>query len=288
VDGARIHFVTLADLFDEGGVDAEAAELLGVGVARWVKGLGGWLPFAIHGSAYCAPRRIRRRRRSSWNGLCTIAPIGHFPSHLKANMIAGGAFGIDFFARPCLAVAPELVGAYLVHRLEDGTRLVGRIVEVEAYLGGGRDPGSHAHRGPTPRNRVMFGAPGRLYVYRSYGIHTCANVVCEPKGRAAAVLLRALEPVEGFALMHAQRGLSRDAPTREIANGPGKLCQALGITLEHYGRSLLRGSLSLRRPAAGDPELAVASSRRIGLSRGVERRYRFYAQGNAFVSRSPR
>ena len=201
-------------------------------------------------------------------------------------MTTGRAFAIDFFARPCLAVAPELVGAYLVHRLADGSRLVGRIVEVEAYLGGGRDPGSHAHRGPTPRNRVMFGPPGRLYVYRSYGIHTCANVVCEPEGRAAAVLLRALEPVEGCVRMHAQRGLPRDAPTREIANGPGKLCRALGITLEHYGCSLLRGSLSLRHPAAGDPGLEVATSRRIGLRRGVERRYRFYARGNAFVSRT--
>ncbi len=201
-------------------------------------------------------------------------------------MTTGRAFAIDFFARPCLDVAPQLVGAYLVHRLADGTRLVGRIVEVEAYLGGGRDPGSHAHRGPTPRNRVMFGPPGRLYVYRSYGIHTCANVVCGPDGQAAAVLLRALEPVEGCVRMHAQRDLPRDAPLREIANGPGKLCRALGITLEQYGCSLLRGSLSLRRPAAGDPGLEVAASRRIGLSRGVQRRYRFYARGNAFVSRT--
>ncbi len=201
-------------------------------------------------------------------------------------MTTGRVFSIDFFARPCLIVAPELVGAYLVHRLADGARLVGRIVEVEAYLGGGRDPGSHAHRGPTPRNCVMFAAPGRLYVYRSYGIHTCANVVCEPEGQAAAVLLRALEPLEGCARMRAQRGLPRGAPEREIANGPGKLCQALGISLEQYGRSLLRGSLSLRRAAAGDPGLEVATSRRIGLSRGVERRYRFYARGNAFVSRT--
>ena len=203
-------------------------------------------------------------------------------------MTTGRVFSIDFFARPCLTVAPELVGAYLVHRLADGARLVGRIVEVEAYLGGGRDPGSHAHRGPTPRNRVMFAAPGRLYVYRSYGIHTCANVVCEPEGQAAAVLLRALEPLEGCARMRAQRGLPRGAPEREIANGPGKLCQALGISLEHYGRNLLRGSLSLRRPAAHDPDLEIVTSRRIGLSRGVERQYRFYARGNRFVGRTRR
>jgi DNA-3-methyladenine glycosylase len=184
-------------------------------------------------------------------------------------------------------VAPDLLGAYLVHRLADGTRLAGRIVEVEAYLGDGSDPGSHSHRGPTPRNRAMFGPPGRLYVYRSYGMHNCANVVCEPVGQGAAVLLRALEPVAGTERLRSARGLSPTARQREIANGPGKLAQALGITLEHYGRSLLDGQLALRRPAASDPPLPVATSRRIGLSRGREHPYRFYVPGNPFVSRAP-
>ena len=200
--------------------------------------------------------------------------------------MTGGPFRLDFFARPCLEVAPDLLGAYLVHRLADGERLVGRIVEVEAYLGDGSDPGSHAHRGPTRRNQAMFGPPGRLYVYRSYGIHTCANVVCEAEGRGAAVLLRAIEPIEGASRMRAARRLAPRTPEREIANGPGKLTQALGITLDDYGQSLLRGRLSLRRPSRSDPPAVVARSPRVGLSRARALPYRFYVPGNAFVSRA--
>ena len=173
-----------------------------------------------------------------------------------------------------------------VHRLGDGTRLVGRIVEVEAYLGDGSDPGSHCHRGETSRNRAMFGPPARLYVYRSYGIHTCANVVCEPSGRAAAVLLRAMEPLEGAARMRAARGLRNGADDREIGSGPGKLCQALGITQDDYGASLLRGRLSLRRAAPTDPKLRVKRSHRIGLTQGRNLRHRFYAANHPHVSRT--
>ena len=200
--------------------------------------------------------------------------------------MTGGPFRLDFFASPCLEVAPELLGAYLVHRLADGERLVGRIVEVEAYLGDGSDPSSHAHRGPTKRNQAMFGPPCRLYVYRSYGIHTCANVVCEAEGRGAAVLLRAIQPVEGASRMRAARGLASGAPEREIANGPGKLTQALGITLDDYGHSLLRGRLCLRRPARSDTPAAVARSPRVGLSKARALPYRFYVPGNEFVSRA--
>jgi DNA-3-methyladenine glycosylase len=200
--------------------------------------------------------------------------------------MTGGPFRLDFFARPCLEVAPELLGAYLVHRLQDGTRLVGRIVEVEAYLGDGTDPGSHSHRGRTPRNRAMFGPPGRLYVYRSYGIHICANVVCDAAGCGAAVLLRAIEPVAGSARMRALRGLASNAAQREIANGPGKLSRAFGISLDHYGRSLLRGSLSLRRRARSDPAPEMTTSRRIGLGQGNHLPYRFYVRGSEFVSRA--
>ena len=212
-------------------------------------------------------------------------------------MRTGGRFQRSFFSRPCLAVAPDLLGAYLVHRLPDGTRRAGRIVEVEAYLGEGEDPGSHAFRGETPRNRAMFGPPGRLYVYRSYGIHTCANVVCEAAGRGAAVLLRALEPVSGTERMQRARRLrpgmtehelanGPGMPEHELANGPGKLCQALGITLADYGTSLLEGPLSLRRPRASDSVPRIARSQRIGLSRGRERRYRFYVPKSPFVSRT--
>jgi len=198
----------------------------------------------------------------------------------------GGRFSRGFFARSCLEVGPELLGAYLVRRMPDGTRLAGRIVEVEAYLGDGSDPGSHTHRGETPRNRAMFGPPAHLYAYRSYGIHTCANVVCEPAGRSAALLLRALEPVAGAPRMREARGLGPDAPEREIANGPGKLCQALEITLDDYGCNLIAGPLELRRAAPGDPRFRVERTRRIGLSQGREHPYRFLVRGSPFVSRA--
>jgi DNA-3-methyladenine glycosylase len=198
----------------------------------------------------------------------------------------GPRFPQRFFARPCLEVAPELLGAYLVRVLPGGVRLVGRVVEVEAYLGDGSDPSSHSHRGVTPRNRAMFGPPGRLYVYRSYGLHTCANVVCEEAGRSAALLFRALEPVEGEERMRAHRGLGPEAPARAVAGGPGRLCQALAIDLRDYGQSLLRGPLELRRPAAGDPALAVARSPRIGIRRAAELPYRFFARESPCVSRA--
>ena len=201
-------------------------------------------------------------------------------------MKTGGRFSREFFERPCLMVAPALLGAYLVRRLEDGSRLAGRIVEVEAYLGDGTDPGSHTHRGPTPRNQAMFGPPGHLYVYRSHGIHTCANVVCQPKGRGAAVLLRALEPIEGTSRMRRARRLRRDAPDHAIASGPGKLCQALRITLDDYGRNLLDGPLTLRKPAPGNSAIAIETTRRIGLSKGREHPYRFLVKGSPFVSRA--
>jgi len=197
----------------------------------------------------------------------------------------GRTFSRAFFDRPCLAVAPELIGAYLVRRLADGTGLVGRIVEVEAYLGDGSDPGSHSHRGPTARNQAMFGPSGRLYVYRSYGIHTCANVVCEPEGHGAAVLLRALEPTAGVERMRTLRRLACGAGDREIASGPGKLTRALDLHMDHDGAGLFRGAIQLRRAPVGETPPAVASSRRIGLSKGVDLPYRFFAAGNPHVSR---
>ncbi len=188
----------------------------------------------------------------------------------------------QFFARPCLEVAPALLGCRLVHRV-NGRLLMGRIVEVEAYLGDGHDPGSHSNRGPTPRNRAMFGPPGRFYVYRSMGLHVCTNVVCEPRDQGAAVLLRAVEPLDGEAGMRRARG-GRDG--FELTNGPGKLSQAFAITLEHYGHSALRGALRIEAdPAAPQPRILASS--RIGLSRGAELRYRFFADGNPYVTRSP-
>lgn len=191
-------------------------------------------------------------------------------------------FRASFFARPVLSVAPELLGCLLIHQLDSGARRVGRVVEVEAYLGDGTDPASHAHRGPTRRNREMFGRPGRFYVYRSMGLHVCANVVCEPQGRAAAVLLRALEPLEGIEDMRRARGGQSD---RELSNGPGKLCQALGIGLDHDGHSALSGALRLE-PADRPIAQRIMRGPRIGLSRARELRYRFFAEGSEFVTRS--
>lgn len=181
-----------------------------------------------------------------------------------------------------------MIGAYLVRTLDDGTVLGGRIVEVEAYRGDGSDPGSHSHRGPTPRNRVMFGPPARLYVYRSYGIHLCANVVCEGAGASAAVLLRAVEPVVGVERMRALRALPQTRKDREIANGPGKLGQAFDLRMEHYGCSVLRGGVQLRRAAKGDSRPKVLRSRRIGLTQGSDLPYRFYLAESPWVGRTPR
>ncbi len=198
---------------------------------------------------------------------------------LSVTVQLGPRYSRAFFARPCLETAPELVGAYLVRTLANGEKLVGRISEVEAYLGDGSDPGAHSHRGPTPRNRVMFGPPGHLYVYLSYGIHTCANVVCEPEGNGAAILFRAIEPLQGIDHMRAHRGLAADAPAHSVANGPGKLCRALGITLNDYGCDVLRGAIELRKPRKRDRGLGVGVSRRVGLTEGAELRYRFFAEG---------
>jgi len=152
------------------------------------------------------------------------------------------------------------------------------IVEVEAYLGEGQDPASHAHRGRTARNGQMFETPGRLYVYFTYGMHHCMNVVCEKRGEAGAVLLRAAEPLQGLELMERRRGRGG----RALTNGPAKLCQALGVDLSADGVDLATGPLGIwpgRRPSR------VVRSTRIGLSRGRELPLRFFDADSPFLSR---
>jgi DNA-3-methyladenine glycosylase len=178
----------------------------------------------------------------------------------------------DFFARSVHEVAPELIGATL---LVDGVG--GLIVEVEAY--DQEDPASHGFRGPTERTAAMFGPPGHAYVYRSYGIHWCINFVCDVEGRAEAALIRALEPTRGLDTMRARRGV--DDP-RRLCSGPGKLCQALGITREHDGLPLDRAPFALYA-RDGEPELATGP--RIGITRAAELPWRYALAGSRFLSR---
>jgi DNA-3-methyladenine glycosylase len=177
-----------------------------------------------------------------------------------------------FYGRDALVVAPDLLGRTLVHESAEGT-VSGRIVEVEAYCGP-RDPASHAYRGPTRRNAVMFGPAGHLYVYFSYGMHYCANVVCEREGSPGAVLLRAVEPVSGLELMAKRRGLSA---VGLLAKGPGRLAQAFGIDRAQNGSDLVEGPVWI----GGAPVLkgAVATSARIGIRRAAEEPWRFYEAG---------
>jgi len=177
----------------------------------------------------------------------------------------------SFFARSVHDVAPELVGATF---LVDGVG--GRIVEVEAY--DHEDPAAHGYRGRTPRNASMFGPPGHAYVYRSYGVHWCVNFVCEGEGTASAVLLRALEPTRGLDVMAARRGT---AEPRLLCSGPGRLCQALGLSGAHDGLALDRPPFELY--AGGDVE--VAAGPRIGLTRAAERPWRYGEAGSRFLSR---
>ena len=180
-----------------------------------------------------------------------------------------------FFARSVHDVAPELIGSTL---LVDGVG--GRIVEVEAYHH--TDPASHSYAGRTERNRSMFGPPGHAYVYRSYGIHWCLNLVCEEEGEAAAVLLRALEPTHGHARMRARRGVTDD---RLLCAGPGRLCQALGVTKEHDGLALDRPPFALH-PA---PEaVEVVCDVRVGITRAAELPWRYGLAGSRFLSRALR
>jgi DNA-3-methyladenine glycosylase len=178
-----------------------------------------------------------------------------------------------FYARDVVTVARELIG----HVVRCG-ETAGMIVETEAYHQ--IEPACHAYVGLTPRTGTLFGAPGRAYIYLSYGLHTMLNAVCEPEGVGAAVLIRALEPLDGVELMRERRGRSR---AQELCSGPGKLTEALAITLEHNGGDLRRGpvTISARRRRV---DLPIAASRRIGITRAVELEWRFSLAGSPFVS----
>ncbi|HME29982.1 MAG TPA: DNA-3-methyladenine glycosylase [Pseudolabrys sp.] len=178
----------------------------------------------------------------------------------------------SFFARSVHEVAPELIGATL---LVDGTG--GLIVEVEAYHH--TDPAAHSYIGRTERNAVMFGPAGYAYVYRSYGIHWCLNFVCEDEGSASAVLIRAIEPTQGVAAMRRRRGQHEESA---LCSGPGKVCEALGVTQKHNGLLLDRAPFELR---ARSEIPVIAIGVRIGITKAAEKPWRYGLKGSKFLSK---
>ena len=181
----------------------------------------------------------------------------------------------DFYDRPVLEVAPDLLGCVVRHGETSGV-----IVETEAYHLS--EPACHAFVGLTARTATLFGPPGRAYVYRSYGIHALLNAVCEPEGVGAAVLIRALEPLDGLEVMRARRGLQR---AEDLCSGPGKLSQALGIELSENDTSLLDGLVTIEERPAAWRDVRWVAGERIGITKAVDLEWRFCALGSRSVSR---
>lgn len=188
-----------------------------------------------------------------------------------------------FYSRPTLEVARDLLGTYFVRKIGP-TLLIGKIVEVEAYCGS-RDPASHAFRGVTKRNAVMFGKPGHLYVYFTYGMHFCANIVTEPEGIAGAVLIRGVEPIEGTKQMMRNRGAHRRSDaSRDLTNGPARFCEAFAIQRKENGTDLLGSTIYLTK-GKPIPSSSVRRSARIGIRSGTGKKWRYYLSENPWVSR---
>jgi DNA-3-methyladenine glycosylase len=181
-----------------------------------------------------------------------------------------------FYDRPVLEVARDLVGCVVRHGPTAGV-----IVETEAYHHS--EPACHAYVGLTPRTKTLYGPPGVAYVYRSYGIHALLNAVCEPEGEGAAVLVRALEPLDGIAAMRARRGAH--LRLEDLCSGPGKLTHALGIDLDLNGTSLLDGPVAFEGPVRGRPAVEVTVGPRVGITKAAELPWRFVALGSRHVSR---
>jgi DNA-3-methyladenine glycosylase len=186
----------------------------------------------------------------------------------------------SFFTRPSPEVGPDLLGRILVRRVGEGTLLTVRIVETEAYQED--DPASHSYRGRTNRTEVMFGPPGHVYVYFTYGMHHCMNVVTGSTGEGSAVLLRAAEPLEGLEEMAGRRGTN---DPRALCSGPGRLCQALGIDRAENGLDLVRGRQLWLLEGAPVPPSRISVDSRVGITSGTERPWRFSVRGDRFVSR---
>ena len=193
------------------------------------------------------------------------------------EMFEGEPLPRSFYTRPTVEVARALLGKIISHG-----KTSGRIVETEAYLGI-EDAAAHSARGITDRTRVIFGAPGHAYVYLIYGMYECLNLVAEPEGRAGCVLIRALEPLTGVDIMRRRR--PRVAGVEALANGPGKLTRALGITRRHNGADVTRGRLVVCR-LAEDDGFEIGVSPRVGISKAADLPLRFFIKGNRFVSRA--
>ncbi|MBL7960733.1 DNA-3-methyladenine glycosylase [bacterium] len=185
----------------------------------------------------------------------------------------------SFYSRPTLEVAPDLLGKILI-RIKGKTVTSGRIVEVEAYRNAD-DPASHAHPGKTPRNILMFGEAGHAYVYFIYGMYFCVNVVTEKTGTAGACLIRALEPLDGIGVMKKRRHIEK---TIDLANGPGKLCQSMSVDLALNGEDYLGNKLFIVDD--GYVGFRIKRSPRIGIRYAVDKRWRFFIQGNSYVTRN--
>ena len=197
-----------------------------------------------------------------------------------ADASRGGPLPRTFYARDPVVVARAVLGRLLVHDSPQG-RVSGLVVEAEAYRGAG-DPASHAHRGRTPRNDSMFGEPGHAYVYFTYGMHHCLNLVTGGTGRASAVLVRALEPVDGLELMRERRsGVTDDS---RLARGPGNVARALGLTRAHDGQDLVAGPLWLSDRPARRGGLRIACGPRIGIRVALDRDWRFFLAGHPCLS----
>jgi DNA-3-methyladenine glycosylase len=213
-------------------------------------------------------------RKSGGNQPFPAIPVVKAPQPKKTDKLPplGRPLKRSFFDRSVHKVAPDLIGATLLFNGVGGV-----IVEVEAYHH--TEPAAHSYNGPTPRNLVMFGPPGFTYVYRSYGIHWCVNFVCEKEGSAAAVLIRALAPTHGLAAMRRRRGLQDE---RALCSGPGKLCEALGITVAHSGLPLDKAPFALHARLG---EADVVSGLRIGITKAVDLPWRYGLKDSRFLSK---
>lgn len=217
-----------------------------------------------------------------------MAKIAQIKPSNAQKRLPGRLISRDFFEDSPEVVGPRLLGKLLVARNPQGPPLAGRIVEVEAYLGPHNDPpdpAAHSHRGPTPRNLVLFGPAGHAYIYFIYGMYFCMNISCEREGLAGCLLLRALEPVMGIAEMAKNRGLDGDAPARLISSGPSRLCLALGLTRPlHNGLDVTSSTSSLQVRDDGFPEPQCVITPRIGIKHAVDLPLRYALRGHACVS----